>query len=561
MRSQRDACRLDPKKLEDAQPSKARALVSHKWYRQAFTASRWVNSKIPPEGKPKHDPEQLESEEEKSGSKPNEPQPLSSLMSPATPGSNPPSQPTDPSPPSNPNLAYSNTVCSRNPPLGPRAAHSASATFPWLLQSRSSPNLVVVTAIKDMMKCGQPYLGVFLLKDEHIGSNIVTDINSVYQVGMFAQTTSAFAAAGQKSNIRRTTMDSDTAIPATQSSAISLPTSPPTSDLGVTPLSTLFLHNHAILIDCQYEEFGDTDKQQGGPIHLTLPIIDQIMDALTNLVAPNMFDEPGKLTDFAAAVSMGIKKESGVESDGDDRLIEKLRERVKGLKVPEGVRKVFDEKLVKLRGLEPAVSRVQVTRDYLDWLTQVGMFAQTTSAFAAAGQKSNIRRTTMDSDTAIPATQSSAISLPTSPPTSDLGVTPLSTLFLHNHAILIDCQYEEFGDTDKQQGGPIHLTLPIIDQIMDALTNLVAPNMFDEPGKLTDFAAAVSMGIKKESGVESDGDDRLIEKLRERVKGLKVPEGVRKVFDEKLVKLRGLEPAVSRVQVTRDYLDWLTQIL
>jgi Lon-like ATP-dependent protease len=39
--------------------------------------------------------------------------------------------------------------------------------------------------------------------------------------------------------------------------------------------------------------------------------------------------------------------------------------------MPEAVRKVFDEELAKLQGLEPAASEANVTRNYLDWLTQV----------------------------------------------------------------------------------------------------------------------------------------------------------------------------------------------
>jgi ATP-dependent Lon protease len=51
--------------------------------------------------------------------------------------------------------------------------------------------------------------------------------------------------------------------------------------------------------------------------------------------------------------------------------------------------------------------------------------------------------------------------------------------------------------------------------------------------------------IKKELGMESDGKDKLIEKFRETAAGLKMPEGVRKVFDEELAKLQGLEPAAN----------------
>jgi Lon-like ATP-dependent protease len=46
-----------------------------------------------------------------------------------------------------------------------------------------------------MMKRGQPYLGAFLLKDEQADSDVITDINSVHPVGVFAQITSVFAAA------------------------------------------------------------------------------------------------------------------------------------------------------------------------------------------------------------------------------------------------------------------------------------------------------------------------------------------------------------------------------
>ena len=48
-----------------------------------------------------------------------------------------------------------------------------------------------------MMKRGQPYLGAFLLKDENTDSDVISDINSVHEVGVFAQITSVFAAAGR----------------------------------------------------------------------------------------------------------------------------------------------------------------------------------------------------------------------------------------------------------------------------------------------------------------------------------------------------------------------------
>jgi Lon-like ATP-dependent protease len=159
------------------------------------------------------------------------------------------------------------------------------------------------------------------------------------------------------------------------------------------------------------------------------------------------------------------------------------------------------------------------------------------------------------------------------------------------------------------------------DQIANFSMSQSAGNVFEEPEKLADFAAAVSQGevnelqevlesmvleerlqkallvlkkelmnaqlqakiskdveskiqkrqreyylmeqlkgIKKELGLESDGKDKLVEKFSEKAKSLLMPEAVKKVFDEELNKLQGLEPAASEFNVTRNYLDWITSI-
>ncbi|KAL2832919.1 Lon protease-like protein, mitochondrial [Aspergillus cavernicola] len=67
-------------------------------------------------------------------------------------------------------------------------------------------------------------------------------------------------------------------------------------------------------------------------------------------------------------------------------------------------------------------------------------------------------------------------------------------------------------------------------------------------------------GIKRELGIESDGKDKLVEKFKEKAEKLAMPEAVKKVFDEEINKLAHLEPAASEFNVTRNYLDWLTQI-
>ncbi|KAL6711760.1 ATP-dependent Lon protease pim1 [Coniothyrium glycines] len=66
--------------------------------------------------------------------------------------------------------------------------------------------------------------------------------------------------------------------------------------------------------------------------------------------------------------------------------------------------------------------------------------------------------------------------------------------------------------------------------------------------------------MKRELGIESDGKDKLIEKFNDQAKKLAMPEAARKVFDEEMNKLQGLEPNSSEFNVTRNYLDWLTQL-
>ncbi|KAJ1503690.1 ATP-dependent Lon protease pim1 [Coelomomyces lativittatus] len=66
--------------------------------------------------------------------------------------------------------------------------------------------------------------------------------------------------------------------------------------------------------------------------------------------------------------------------------------------------------------------------------------------------------------------------------------------------------------------------------------------------------------IKKELGLESDGKDKLLEKFKQKLEKLTLPDHVRSVVDEELQKLSYLDPAASEFNVTRNYVDWLTSL-
>lgn len=392
----------------------------------------------------------------------------------STPPSTPPSSP--PTPPAQSSIAKQSVP--EHYPQVLALPIARRPLFPGFYKAVVVRNPAVVAAIKEMMKRGQPYLGAFLLKDENTDSDVITDLNSVHPVGVFAQITSVFPANPSKEGeeegltavlyphrrIKITELvkaggmatiedaDPQTVEPPTE------PASPTESEsTGLGPMQTSFLHQHAISIvhvdnlvtqpydkDDQYiRAFMSEIVSVFKDIAQLNPLFrDQITNFSINQVASNVFDEPDKLADFAAAVSTGevgelqdvleslsvderlrkallvlkkelinaqlqsklsrdvdskiakrqreyylmeqlkgIKKELGMESDGKDKLIEKFKERAATLNMPEGARKVFDEELSKLAGLEPAASEANVTRNYLEWLTQASLILRLFPSF------------------------------------------------------------------------------------------------------------------------------------------------------------------------------------
>ncbi|OJA19639.1 hypothetical protein AZE42_06648 [Rhizopogon vesiculosus] len=447
-----------------------------------LSSPRWSGSKPVPAAPAEPDNDaadsstksvKLESSEDEgpAGSSAQSPPPSSSSSGDSSDGSDPPSPPPPPQPTPTPSSIAKQSV----PEIYPQVLALPIARrplFPGFYKAVVVRNPAVVAAIKEMMKRGQPYLGAFLLKDEHTDSDVITDINSVHPVGVFAQITSVFAANSGTGDdkeegltavlyphrrIKITELTKAGEHPSTanvqeEPQTVTPPPSPSPTEGDVAkippgPVQTSFLHKHSISIvqvdnlvtqpynkDDQYiRAFMSEIVSVFKDIAQLNPLFrDQITNFSINQVASNVFDEPDKLADFAAAVSSGevgelqdvleslvvddrlrkallvlkkelinaqlqsklsrdvdskiakrqreyylmeqlkgIKKELGMESDGKDKLIEKFKERAASLKMPEGVRKVFDEELNKLMGLEPAASEANVTRNYLEWLTQI----------------------------------------------------------------------------------------------------------------------------------------------------------------------------------------------
>ncbi|OAC98686.1 hypothetical protein MUCCIDRAFT_154259 [Mucor lusitanicus CBS 277.49] len=362
--------------------------------------------------------------------------------------------------------------------------------FPGFYKAVVIKEPTVTAAIKELMKRGQPYVGAFLLKDEGLDVDTITNIDQVHKVGVFAQITSVFPATSGKEETGLTAVlyphrrikinellpikekhsvaaveevaSSKTAVAEEGDKALERVSKKAESEFE--PEKAVVQKSEANKTDSQYatsfladdyavslvnvENFVEPEFSKKSPYirAVTSEIVsvfkeiaslnplfrDQIASFSMSQSAGNVFDEPSKLADFAAAVSAGealelqevletlpveerlqkslvvlkkelmnaqlqnkiskdveskiakrqreyylmeqlkgIKKELGLESDGKDKLVEGFKEKATKLAMPATVKKVFDEEINKLAHLEPAASEFNVTRNYLDWITQI----------------------------------------------------------------------------------------------------------------------------------------------------------------------------------------------
>lgn len=350
--------------------------------------------------------------------------------------------------------------------------------FPGFYKAITIRDPNVAAAIQESMRRGQPYIGAFLFKDETADRDTIQSADDVHDVGTFCQITSAFPVHGEETSLtavlyphRRIKLSSlvspsSSAADTSQTPGL-ISTEAPLPIDGTKSADVATNTEESQVVDKQQQAYEPSaflkkfnvslvnvdnlaempyDKKDATIKALASEIInvfreiaglsplfrDQISTFSMSQSVGNVSEEPGKLADFAAAVSSGetkemqevlqsldveerlskaltvlkkelvnaqlqskiskdvenkiqkrqreywlmeqrkaINKELGLESDGKDKLVEKFKEKATKLAMPEAVKKVFDEELSKLATLEPAASEFNVTRNYLDWLTQI----------------------------------------------------------------------------------------------------------------------------------------------------------------------------------------------
>ncbi|KAK9478904.1 Lon protease C-terminal proteolytic domain-containing protein, partial [Lipomyces japonicus] len=348
-----------------------------------------------------------------------------------------------------------------------------------------------IEAVKELNRRGHPFVGVFLNRESSPETEIVNSDDDVYHNGVLAQITSIFPQSDIKDvnqkegltivlyphrRIRINKINYPKDFPIIEKAEV-MPVESDKNESDVTSFDV-------VTPDKQTDEFQDkpwlslrgkvttaeitnrpddtVDKNDATVRAIVSEIVsllkeisamnplfrDQITAFTLSLSTGNVFDEPTKLSDFAAAVSAGeldelqelidttnvpdrlqkglvllkkelmnaklqskitkdvenriqkrqreyflmeqmkgIKRELGLESDAKDKLIEKFTERKAKLNMPEAAERVFSEEINKFSTLETSSSEFNVTRNYLDWITQIPWGVTTADAFSLKNAK------------------------------------------------------------------------------------------------------------------------------------------------------------------------------
>lgn len=432
--------------------------------------------------------------------------------------------------------------------------------FPGFYKAVVIKNPAVCAAIKESMARGQPYVGAFLLRNEEDDSDVITDLSKIHRTGVFCQITNVFPTQKSSSGLG--------------SSSSKKKEKASTSEAGK---------------DSEGKE-KEKEKEEEEEEGITAVLYPHRRISIDELISPNGDLQPWPATldtPTPPAPEPITSSSTSTSTDSPPTQDSTTSSSIEGGETAEA-------KVVKKEKVGEIIREAKESGIIPD--ENDASSSSSSSRHAAPFQTSFL--------------QDYAVSL--------VNVSNLTTQPYNKEGAIIRAVKSELISVFKD----IATLNPLFrDQITNFGISQGAGNVFDEPDKLADFAAAVSSGeveelqavlesldveerlqksllvlkkelinaelqskiskdveskiqkrqreyflmeqlkgIKKELGMESDGKDKLIEKFKEKCNELNMPEAVKKVFDEELNKLQGLEPSASEFNVTRGYLDWLTNI-
>lgn len=360
--------------------------------------------------------------------------------------------------------------------------------FPGFYKAITIKDPNVAAAITEMMRRGQPYVGAFLFKDENADSDVIQKPEDVYDVGVFAQITSAFPATGEGKG-------SLTAI--------------------------LYPHRRIRISNLLPPGEVESKKADSSP---DVPIPDPIPSKPTE--EDSTQEKKGDVV--ASFEESAVSTKSNAQQEYEP--ISFLRKYpVSLVNVDNLAEEPHDPKSPVIRA---------VTNEIVDVFKEVAnmnsLFRDQISTFSISQSTGNVT-----SDPAKLADFAAAVSAGDPEELQE---------------VLASLNVE-----DRMQKALVVLKKELMNAQLQSKISKDVENKISK--RQREYWLMEQMkGIRRELGIESDGKDKLVENFKAKADGLAMPAEVRKVFDEELNKLAHLEPAASEFNVTRNYLDWLTQV-
>jgi Lon-like ATP-dependent protease len=364
--------------------------------------------------------------------------------------------------------------------------------FPGFYKAITIKDPNVAAAITEMIKRGQPYIGAFLFKDENADDDVIHNADDVYDVGVFAQITSAFPVSGGDQN-------SLTAI--------------------------LYPHRRIRL-------------------STLIPPKETAKDAEVKKSESDQPPPPAPIPPKASDEEVQMQKKGDVVASFEESAVVPNPDQSAQPYEPTSFLRKYPVSLVNVENLteEPHDPKSPVIRAVTNEIVNVfkevanmnSLFRDQISTFSISQSTGNV--------TAEPAKLADFAAAVSAGEPAEL------------QEVLSSLNVEE-----RMQKSLVVLKKELMNaQLQSKITKDVESKITKRQREY--WLMEQMKGIRRELGIESDGKDKLVEKFKEKADKLAMPEAVRKVFDDEINKLAHLEPAASEFNVTRNYLDWLTQI-
>ncbi|KAI5208039.1 lon protease-like protein [Aureobasidium subglaciale] len=370
--------------------------------------------------------------------------------------------------------------------------------FPGFYKAITIRDPNVIAAVQELLKRGQSYVGAFLLKDPESNTDVINDPSEVYDVGTFCQITGAFPAGhGDEKALQ----------------------------------AVLYPHRRIKLTDLMPPKKGEKGEKtiEEAPAVATATIeaaepAEKVEKPETDVIESNKGDVTASF------------EESHIETPGEKKPAAHYE--------PTDFLKTWQVSLVKVDNLadEPFDKRAPTIRalisEIVNTCKEIGsvnqLFRDHVSAFAMSQSAANIA-----DEPAKLADFAAAVSGGEMEEAQEV-LTSLN----------IEQRLSKALEIIKKEYMNAQLSSKISKDVESKIQKRQREYWLMEQMK----------GIKRELGLETDGKDKLLEGFKEKANKLAMPDAVKKVFDEEINKLAHLEPAASEFNVTRNYLDWLTQI-